>query len=212
MGDGGEGMSGSNPRLNLLKTNVGSDGYPVVASNSKSLSELFGSAYEVNHLFIEQTYYESGYYEFDSTQNYAYLNGRTRTFKVYDQLGTVDKGKNASKTLWHGQFYPYNDLDPNYICEYQTNLNNIHGNPLNAMNPRYGEKLYGVPNTPGRRAALTSISACSWKPTSRSLPAVRTIGATTSCSNSPATTISGCSWTACWCWIWAASIPLRTAR
>lgn len=93
----------------LLSTNL-TNGYPTVTNNGQSLSGLYGSGLrDVNHLFIQSTYDETGYFEYDSTQNFASLHGEN--FKVYKELGTYDAGGNKS-TLKHGQFFPFNDLKP----------------------------------------------------------------------------------------------------
>ena len=44
----------------------------------------------MNHLFIESTHEATGYFEYDSTQNFASLKGGNE-FTVYQQLGTNDK-------------------------------------------------------------------------------------------------------------------------
>ena len=81
---------------------------------------------EVNHLFIESIYNESGYFEYDSTQNFAHLNG-DGTFTVYDQIAA--SGISSGPTRTPGQFMPYNDLVPG---------------------------KYAVRDQPDRRAAATS--------------------------------------------------------
>ena len=130
------------PRQNLLYRNLAGDGYPVATLTERSLSELFGNATEVNHLLTKNTYEESGYFEFDSTQNYAYLEDGTN-FKVYNQIGTYQPTKTPSDSLRHGQFYPYNDLQEGYFADF-TNTYDIHSIPLSDRNPRKGEKLYAV--------------------------------------------------------------------
>ena len=106
---------------NLLSTNLGSDGYPKATKDGKSLKTLYSAPKEVNHLFIDSVYNSSGYFEFDSCQNFATLcnpDGTLKTsedgaidFTVYKELGTTD---NATKTtLQHGQFLPYNIIKEN---------------------------------------------------------------------------------------------------
>ena len=73
-----------------------------------SLGELFNSAGVANHFFIQSVYNESGYFEYDSTQNFAHLDSNG-DFTVYDQLGaigTITKGSTGE----HGQNMPYNDI------------------------------------------------------------------------------------------------------
>ena len=79
----------------------------------------------MNHQFLTTTYYETGYFEYDSTQNFAHLITSTSDpwygveapsggtygvgdFVIYGQLGTSSEPN--KDTLRHGQFLPYNDI------------------------------------------------------------------------------------------------------
>lgn len=151
----------------LLSTNLYDDGYPKIVRNgapNANFGEAFAGATNVNHLFLKSVYDESGYFEFDSCQNYATLldeNGQSKTpytdaagnqvidFTVYKELGTM----NGTKTsLQHGQFMPYNIIKPEV---YSTNTNEYsaladYTNPavgkLSDDDPRKHEKLYLVEN------------------------------------------------------------------
>jgi len=71
-------------RSGLLTSDIGDDGYPTAVLTGKSLSELFGNATDVNHLFISSTYEDSGYFEYDSCQNFAsLLPKKNGDFTVY---------------------------------------------------------------------------------------------------------------------------------
>ena len=136
--------------------------YPVAQhGNQSSLSSLYSGAADVNHLFIQSTYNNSGYFVYDSTQNYAYLPGGAGDFTVYDQLGTI-KGRTSAFSSYHGQFFPYNDLyqqdaQGNYILdgngdkipwpydETIFNTKDILGNELPDSDPRKGEGLHAIP-------------------------------------------------------------------
>lgn len=127
----------------LLSTNLVDD-YPIALNTNTPLSELFNGGTEVNHLFIENTYFSSGYFEFDSTQNFAsfYKEDGTldgQNFTVYQQLGTNDK--KSSDSMKHGQFLPYDKLSDNYAVSNPTNDFDALLNPLPDSNPRKGEKL-----------------------------------------------------------------------
>lgn len=136
--------SSANPTLGLLSTNYGSDNYPVATNTGLSLKNLFNNGTEVNNLFIKTTYEASGYYEFDSTENFASLDTNTNKFKVYQQLGTVDYVH--GNTIKHGQFMPFNDLTPGEFSTVNPqNLYDIQGKELQETNPRKYEKLYGIP-------------------------------------------------------------------
>ena len=135
------------PTQGLLSTNLGENGYPTAIRTGESLSKLYKDAEtpaeEVNHLFVESTYKATGYYEYDSAQNYASLNGATSgDFTVYQEIGTHDSSDKW--TLKHGQFLPYNDLVPGHFAS--TNGRNTYTptGPLDQDDPRYNEQLYLV--------------------------------------------------------------------
>ena len=130
----------------LVKTNL-TNGYPTTTITNKSFSELFGEAQPVDHLFIESTHEESGYFEYDSCQNFATLDGRTSgDFKVYSELGTMDSS--SKNSLKHGQFMPYNNITPgNYVSKNNKyNLYDVKQNELSNDDPRKNEQLYLVEN------------------------------------------------------------------
>ena len=126
---------------NLLSTDLqgGDSGYPTAKLTGRSLSELFSGAATVNHLFIQSIYDGSGYYQFDSTENFAHLSGSQ--FEVYQELGTV---KVQRPTRRHGQFMPYNTLDMSRAhSDNPLNLTDILGHDLSDNYPRKNETLYG---------------------------------------------------------------------
>lgn len=121
----------------LLSTNL-NDNYPTASNTSRSLSELFSNAQDVNHLFVQSVYDSSGYFQFDSTENFAHLNGDK--FDVYQQLGGVSGSTGTRK---HGQFMPYNTLDPTTAHhDNPQNLTDIYGNNLSDNYPRKHETLH----------------------------------------------------------------------
>ena len=131
----------------LLSTSLGDDGYPVSSANGRSLSELYSGPElrTVNHLFLESIYLSSGYFEFDSTENFATLNydgSDTHTdFRVYQELATVD---NSSKpSLKHGLFLPYDGLDAGDFAQVNPkNLYDAEQKLLPDDHPRKNEDLY----------------------------------------------------------------------
>ena len=162
--------------LGLLSTNLNDNDYPTMTGSNKNLAELFdpeeGSLYPngttvpasqtsqtVNHLFIESIYNASGYFEFDSCQNYATLisEGTTTTrqndFIVYKELGTTNDG--SKTTLQHGQFYPYNTIKQGvYSTSNPENLYGALSMPgqantalLEETDPRKYEKLHAIQGT-----------------------------------------------------------------
>ena len=129
------------PTQGLLSTNLGEDGYPTAVKTGKSFGELYAKAQEVNHLFLQGTFSGTGYYEFDSTQNYARLNEETGDFTLYKELGTNDSG-GSKPSLKHGQFFPYNDLIPGKFAS--TNGQNLYDAMMDLLpetDPRKYEQL-----------------------------------------------------------------------
>lgn len=135
-------FNGDNNTEGLLSTNLGDDGYPTSTQaktdHVESLSKLYNGTTPVNHLFLASKYNESGYFEYDSTQNAAHLN-EDGTFTVYDQLFAVDTKNGPTRT--HGQFMPYNEIDTSVIAPY-TNQTDVLGNPLPDTDPRKGEEMF----------------------------------------------------------------------
>ncbi len=116
---------------NLLSTWLEDNGYPTATPTGLNIIDAFTGAKSraVNHLFLESVHESSGYFEFDSTQNFATLkqqngngtvswnpgdNGET-DFIVYHELGTHDRRSDAF-SLKHGQFYPYDTILPGVYC------------------------------------------------------------------------------------------------
>ena len=92
----------------MLYTKLEDNGYPKVDlynPEHPNLKDLYnsGDLRVVNHLFIESTFNASGYYEYDSAQNFAHLKD-DNNFAVYKELGSYDSGGNRP-TLKHGQFF-----------------------------------------------------------------------------------------------------------
>ncbi len=149
-----DGSSGNNTYLyaspGILSNSLGSDGYPTVTSGphaGESLANLYSAdrLKEANHLFIDSTYYSSGYFVYDSSQNYASYNESTGEFTVYQELGTHDDKNSAS--VKHGQFFPFNTIDPTVIStKNPENLYTALLNPLDDSNPRKYENLYKINN------------------------------------------------------------------
>ena len=150
----------------LLKRNITGD-YPdttAKAGTGKNLGDLFSDPLTVNHQFLSTTYQETGYFEYDSCQNFAHLISRADDpwigqprpdgdtyqigdFVVYEQLGTTNEPNKS--TLKHGQFLPYNDLREGKNSEMYVNEMDMHTSttkdvPLSDLDPRKNEKLYEI--------------------------------------------------------------------
>lgn len=149
--DTGGAVKNTVPRL--LSNHLGEDGYPTTNTTEYpeatpgSLAQLMNNTKPVNHLFIESTYQESGYYEFDSTQNYASLKGQDHgDFTVYKEIASYDTGGNRP-TLKHGQFFPYNDIQAGLFASVNgRNLYTATADPLPYDDPRRNEQLYLIKN------------------------------------------------------------------
>lgn len=137
-----DGYRKGNTEDNLLSTSLDENGYPITAANN-SLKDWFDNATEVNHLFIGSTHSATGYYEYDSTENFAHLDGEN--FKVYKQIGTMNSG--TDRFMRHGQFMPFNDITAGvFASTYPKNTTDPLGNPLPEDDPRKYEQLYLVQN------------------------------------------------------------------
>ncbi|MBR4473953.1 MAG: CHAP domain-containing protein [Oscillospiraceae bacterium] len=131
----------------IVKPYLESNGYPDTHVNGHNLIELYSEEYPVNHLFIESTHNESGYFEYDSTQNFASLTSEMGSngtdFVVINELGTNDSNNNWD-TRKHGMFMPYNYLNSQLVSKL-TNDTDTLGNPLSDLDPRKHEQLYKIP-------------------------------------------------------------------
>lgn len=100
----------------IVKSNLGEDGYPVLSTNNVSLNRLFNGEWEetiagakgLNHLFSYNS--NTGEYSYNSDTNYAYYNksdaNSEKNFIVYnkpDYHGAEGKGSS-------GSFMPFSSL------------------------------------------------------------------------------------------------------
>ena len=137
------GYGKGNIKYGLLKSRITDyDGFPTVKSDGNSLGRLFRGAREVDHLFRKDIYDDTGYFEYSSFENYAYLNGNE--FTVYDQIGTPSD-ENAY-FYQRGNFMPYNKIE-NGKFSVNRNLYNEDGEKLSTSDPRYKENLYKTQGT-----------------------------------------------------------------
>lgn len=116
------------------------DGWPQI-NGGGNLSTIYNNQKIVDGLFIQSIYDETGYYEYSSFNNYAYLGDQER-FTVYKQIGTPSSETADARFYWkRGNFFPYNSLSPDNISV-NKNYYDENGNPLDENDPRYGETLY----------------------------------------------------------------------
>lgn len=111
------------PYQGIMNNQLGKDSdgnytYPTikVGNSNESSSYLFSTAKgtgktvysNVNKLFTKDS---DGYYEYNSTTNYAYLNGSN--FDVYDVPATCEGARKTSGGANTGGFFPFNPLASN---------------------------------------------------------------------------------------------------
>ena len=150
IGGGTYGENSGSITQGLYSRVTGSDDYPTLTrNNNATISQRFPAPdkTEVNHLFIKSVYDETGYFYYNSAENFATLiddSGKTTSkFTVYNQLGTPSN----QSDYWfkRGNFMPYNRLETGNVRNY--NQYDDEGTVLDASDPRYYEALYGFKET-----------------------------------------------------------------
>ena len=125
-------------KKNLLRTLLGNNGYPIASNSGTNLESLFNGK-EVNYLFLQSVYDSTGYYEYSSFKNYAYLGSDNSNFTVYDVIGTP---KNEDRYFYkRGNFMPYNEI-ANGKFSTNANLYDEDGKKLADTDPEKGRELY----------------------------------------------------------------------
>ena len=130
-----------NLRQGLLKSQLNNNGYPDTVGGS-SLNKLF-SGQQVNHLFRQDEYNETGYYHYSAFNNFATL-GNDYNFKVYNQIATPNDGRNYF--YQRGNFHPYNTIREGNLSK-NRNFYDKDGNKLGFNDPNYGRALYALDQT-----------------------------------------------------------------
>ena len=134
-------------KLNLVKSLLGADGYPVTTAGV-SLAPLFSATAtnvadyrkKANHLFYLDEYNDTGYFHYDSALNYAQLDQTSGNFTVYNHLGSPSTDE--SKFYYRrGNFMPYNTLGVTYA---NRNLYDEYGRSIPDTSPRYNEPIFGI--------------------------------------------------------------------
>ena len=138
--------SGHQVTLDLVKHNL-NGGIPVASLTGNTLNELFSGsgsnvdayAANVNHLFLQGTYDETGYFSYNSAQNYAqYNNGN---FIVYDQAAAPNGNGTAN---YHGNFFPYNTFGEASNSQYM--WYDVNDALLTPDDPEYNTRLRSLAN------------------------------------------------------------------
>ena len=141
--DIGGGYGNGNIKQGLLQNVLAANGYPVVSGSSNTNLESLFNGGMVNNLFLKTTYDQTGYYEYSSFNNYAYL-GQNSKFTVYNAIGTpTDEAKYFYQ---RGNFMPYNNIS-NGKFSTNRNLYDEDGVPLDDSNSAKGKALYKTQGT-----------------------------------------------------------------
>ncbi len=150
----------NNLRTGLLSSNLNENGYPTATKSNKDFGGVFSNAIPVNHLFLQSVHESSGYFEFDSTQNFATLkhedengnvvwnsgeNGET-DFTLYHELGTHTQSTTAY-SLKHGQFFPYDTIKPGVYPPEGSHTQNLYSSLTSPRDGTMGE----LPETDPRK-------------------------------------------------------------
>lgn len=157
---------GSSPRSDIVN-NVLTGGYPRLTDrwDGESLRYLFDSSTQtgkISHMGVTGLLQvnKDGYYEYDSSQNYAAYNANKNAFDVYNAAGV---GQAAAGSQNGGQFFPFdaadkvfNEVNGNLVRNGITSSNNgdsnyNDGKPLNhyfglSMSSRFVQPAGGKTN------------------------------------------------------------------
>lgn len=101
---------------------------------------------QVNHLFREDIYNNSGYFYYGSDINAAVLDGKgaQADFKVYEQTASPAQNSKETNIFWaaRGNFLPYNEIDGNN--QTTTTQTDMAGNKIDPSSEAYGKGVYAV--------------------------------------------------------------------
>lgn len=102
--------------LGIMQKRLGEDSYPIVDKGKKESSSYLFSTKEgtgkefysdANYLFKQDA---DGYYEYDSTKNFAQFNKNTKEFTVYKVPGSSKDPIDLQQGSKYGSFFPFNTL------------------------------------------------------------------------------------------------------
>ena len=102
--------------LGIMQKRLEEDSYPIVDKGKKESSSYLFSTKEgtgkefysdANYLFKQDA---DGYYEYDSTKNFAQFNKNTKEFTVYKVPGSSKDPIDLQQGSKHGSFFPFNTL------------------------------------------------------------------------------------------------------
>lgn len=120
------------PYPGIMKNTLGSDSYPTLnKGKNESSSYLFSTTSgtgktvysDANYLFKKDA---DGYYEYDSAENFAQFDTKTKNFTVYKVPGSCGNAVGLQSYPQHGSFFPFNTLG-NSVIEHTANGSGIYG-------------------------------------------------------------------------------------
>ena len=88
----------NNLKTGLLSKFLNESGYPTATQSNKDFGGVYENAIPVNHLFLQSVHESSGYFEFDSTQNFATLKREDENGNIV--FNTKENGE-TDFTLYH---------------------------------------------------------------------------------------------------------------
>ena len=119
---------GGGVKQGIVKNKLGTNGSPSL-KNGSSLSPLFSSMYEANHLFQID---EDGYYYYDSGENFAHFNEADGSFDLYH----VPRADAYLAPPDEPQFLPFNTLR-NEVKTTKNTYGDVDNNPGYEKNYQY---------------------------------------------------------------------------
>lgn len=141
----------------LVSETLDANGFPTATLTGRSFSTLFNDRHlesDASNLFVKQTYDETGYFTYDSSQNYAYLDQDQDKFILYREVAAPEMEQPTTPSGNKGNFFPFDSLqalaDADSVFTDRTVKYDGDLNRLTPDHPQYGDKLYKVPDDGAR--------------------------------------------------------------
>jgi len=137
----------------LVSARLGQNGFPTATKTRQSLGNLFNDTHfvaEADNLFVKKVYDETGYYSYDSSINYAWLNRTENSFVLYSEVAAPAMEPGTTPSGQKGNFFPFDSLEDlarqgsvfrDRTVQYDGDLQQ-----LPESHPQFGNTLYKVPD------------------------------------------------------------------
>ncbi len=137
----------------LVSTRLGQNGFPTATKTGQSLGNLFNDTHfvaEADNLFVKKAYEETGYYSYDSSINYAWLNRTENSFVLYSEVAAPEMESGTTPSGQKGNFFPFDSLEDlarqgsvfrDRTVQYDGDLQQLPDS-----HPQFGNTLYKVPD------------------------------------------------------------------